>query len=328
MKVSVIIPVYNVSKYIEKSINSICNQTMQNDVECIIVNDRTPDNSIEKAKHVIANYKGPIKFKIIEHEQNKGLAAARSTGMKNAQGDYVLHLDSDDYYENNMIEELYQNAIQNNSDVSICDFFQTYIDKESIYSVKEINNPEEYVKSLIRHNYNDSVWNVWNKMFKRELFYKNGIDWVEGINFGEDNLICAKLFCFIKKVSKVNKPLYHYTHYNTSSYTNTLDTIVDEKTIPVLTNIEKFLRDKHLYSKFETDINFRKLSIKIILLRFGEKELRKYYNTLYPNTYKYIWKSPDISPLSKIKLYLAHININLFNVFETIHKQILKYENV
>lgn len=328
MKVSVIIPVYNVSKYIEKSINSICNQTMQNDVECIIVNDRTPDNSIEKAKHVIANYKGPIKFKIIEHEQNKGLAAARSTGMKNAQGDYVLHLDSDDYYENNMIEELYQNAIQNNSDVSICDFFQTYIDKESIYSVKEINNPEEYVKSLIRHNYNASVWNVWNKMFKRELFYKNGIDWVEGINFGEDNLICAKLFCFIKKVSKVNKPLYHYTHYNTSSYTNTLDTIVDEKTIPVLTNIEKFLRDKHLYSKFETDINFRKLSIKIILLRFGEKELRKYYNTLYPNTYKYIWKSPDISPLSKIKLYLAHININLFNVFETIHKQILKYENV
>lgn len=324
MKVSAIIPVYNVSKYIKKSINCICNQTMQEGVECIIVNDCTPDDSIIKAKQIIDAYNGSIVFKIIEHEKNRGLAAARSTGMKYASGDYVLHLDSDDFYEYNMIEELYKSAIQSDADVSMCDFYQTYVDKEFIYNVGTINDIDEYVRALIRHNYKYSAWNVWNKMFKRSIFEDNAIDWKESINFGEDNLICTKLFCFIKKVSKVNKPLYHYTHYNTSSYTNTLDVIVDEKTIPVLSDIEIFLRNKNLYSKFESDINFRKLSIKIVLLRFGKKELRNYYNTIYPEAQKYICKSPDISFLSKIKLYCAHININIFTFIEYIHELTLK----
>lgn len=324
MKVSIIIPVYNVSKYIEKSIACICNQTMQEDVECIIVDDCTPDDSIEKIESLLVNYKGAITFNIVKHEKNRGLAAARNTGMQYATGDYVIHLDSDDYYESSMIEDLYNSAISNNADVVLCDFYQTYLNHEEIFQVTPINNTEEYVRLLIRHNYSNSIWNVWNKMIKRSIFYNHNISWTEGINFGEDVLICSKLFCFTNKVNKINKPLYHYTHYNVSSYTNTQNVNVEAKTMPILTDIENFLRENHLYAKYEKDINYRKLAIKISLLRFGDKKQQQYYNSLYPESNKYIHKCPDISFLSKIKLYAAHINLHLFNIIEEIHNFIIK----
>ena len=161
-------------------------------------------------------------------------------------------------------------------------------------------------------------------MIKRSIFYQNNINWTEGINFGEDLLICTKLFCYINKFTKVNKALYHYTHYNTSSYTNTLNVNVDVKTITVLSDIEKFFKDRNLYAKYEKDINYRKLAIKISLLRFGDKKQQQYYNSLYPESNKYIHKCPDISFLSKIKLYAAHINLHLFNIIEEIHNFIIK----
>ena len=117
MKISVIIPVYNVEKYIYRCIESIINQTMTEDIECIIVNDATPDKSINIIKEILSHYNGNISFKIINHEKNEGLAAARETGMKYAQGDYIIHLDSDDYCEINMLEEMYNTAITNDADI-------------------------------------------------------------------------------------------------------------------------------------------------------------------------------------------------------------------
>ena len=89
MNISIIIPVYKVEKYIERCLHSIINQTFTNGVECIIVNDCTPDNSIRIAENIIRNYQGNISFKIIHHLTNQGIAVTRDTGLQNASGKYM-----------------------------------------------------------------------------------------------------------------------------------------------------------------------------------------------------------------------------------------------
>ena len=96
MKVSIIIPVYNVSAYIERCVKSVMKQTYSGDIECILVNDATPDDSIDIAKRLIADYNGPIQFRILNHEHNKGFSATRNTGIDAATGDYLYFFDSDD----------------------------------------------------------------------------------------------------------------------------------------------------------------------------------------------------------------------------------------
>lgn len=130
MNVSVIIPIYNVEKYAERCILSIMNQSYTEDVECIVVNDCTPDNSMKIVERLVADYKGPIQFKLLYHEHNKGLAAVRNTGLYAASGNYIIHIDSDDYCEPDMLEKMYAKAVEEDADVVVADYWETYLDKE------------------------------------------------------------------------------------------------------------------------------------------------------------------------------------------------------
>ena len=112
--ISVIIPVYNVSAYIEGCLQSVIDQTY-NDFECILVDDASPDDSIAKCKRMIADYDGPISFRIIYHPENRGLSAARNTGTAAATGDYIMYVDSDDVIKRDCIEKLKAPLIQDNS---------------------------------------------------------------------------------------------------------------------------------------------------------------------------------------------------------------------
>lgn len=105
MNISVIIPVYNVERYVERCLLSIINQTYTESVECIVVNDCTPDNSMKIVEKLVADYKGSIQFKLLCHKHNRGLAAVRNTGINNAGGKYIVHVDSDDYCEPDMLEK-------------------------------------------------------------------------------------------------------------------------------------------------------------------------------------------------------------------------------
>ena len=103
--VSIIVPVYNVSEYIERCIYSIISQTYSN-IECIIVDDVTPDDSIEKCEKIISTYNGKIEFRIIRREENGGLSAARNTGTIASRGDYLFYIDSDDDISSDCIEKM------------------------------------------------------------------------------------------------------------------------------------------------------------------------------------------------------------------------------
>lgn len=181
--VTIVIPVYNVSDYIERCIKSVMNQTYS-DIECILVDDATPDDSIEKCESLIAEYNGPIKFSIIHHQKNRGLSAARNTGTDAATGEYLYYLDSDDEITSDCIEKLLRIMIDDNS----IDMVQgNHIEKKNghqlVYfkgtsSVKLSSNLEVYKHYFDNHHI---VCSAWNKLMKRsfverfKLYFRDGL---------------------------------------------------------------------------------------------------------------------------------------------------------
>lgn len=190
--VSIIVPVYNVELFIERCFNSVIEQTYKH-LECLFIDDCSPDNSIKILEHLISEYKGSIFFKIIRHEKNRGLSAARNTGTRKAQGDYVYYLDSDDEITPTCIESLLLVAdkylvadIVQGSTKSIPQPENLLNDWRNIQS--KINYPEftEDKDWIIYHLYAPSNFipvNAWNKLIKKSfidnagnaLYFKEGI---------------------------------------------------------------------------------------------------------------------------------------------------------
>ena len=166
MKVSIIIPVYNVEKYISRCLNSVINQTMTEGVECIIIDDCTPDNSMDIIEQILKDYNGGIQFQIIHNKNNRGIAAVRNMGLLQAKGDYISYIDSDDYCEPNMIEEMYMLAIQKNADMVISDYY--------VHTSHQVSYIHQFVpntwEECFRANLSDRLKGfLWNKLIKREL---------------------------------------------------------------------------------------------------------------------------------------------------------------
>ena len=183
MKVSIIIPVYNVSAYIERCIKSVMNQTY-NDIECIIVDDATPDDSILKCEQMISEYDGPIRFSILHHQQNRGLSAARNTGTEVAKGEYLYYLDSDDEITLDCIEKLMKpikedctidlvqgNHMDEKDGQEIC-----YHKRES--SIYISINDDVYKEYYIYHHF---ISTAWNKLIKRSYVKKYKLYFKEGL---------------------------------------------------------------------------------------------------------------------------------------------------
>ena len=132
-EISIIVPVYNVEKYLEKCIKSILNQTFT-DFELILVND----GSTDKSGVICDNYKNIDDRIIVIHKKNEGLSSARNSGLDIAKGRYIGFVDSDDYINNDMYHKLYEALIKNNSDISICKFVKVYDDSEMKFSNNDL----------------------------------------------------------------------------------------------------------------------------------------------------------------------------------------------
>lgn len=200
-KVSIIVPFYGVEKYIDKCLNSLVNQTLK-DIEIIMVNDETPDNSQDIVDKYLKQYKN---VKCIK-QKNGGLGNARNTGLKKATGEYILYVDSDDFIDIHMCEEMYNSAIKNKSDIVICGNNEVNEDYEvtkvsSCYSYEDHKN--------IKLNLLLGKVCVWNKLFKKSYLDKHNISfrskiWYEDIDY--TTILCYQT----KKISFVDKPFYNY----------------------------------------------------------------------------------------------------------------------
>ena len=212
--ISVIIPIYNVAPFIGRCARALMEQTLQ-EVEFIFVDDASPDNSMDILRDVLQEYPGRT-VKMLRHEKNKGLPAARNTGLAVAKGEYIWHCDSDDWPEPDFLEKMYSAAEQSGADIAYCDFWLDYGDRRRYMETPNYTTAKDmleqgFLAGLMKYN-------VWNKLIRRTLY--EGITFPEGHSMGEDMTIIA-LATRAKTVVRVPRPLYHYFKLNGNAFSNT-----------------------------------------------------------------------------------------------------------
>lgn len=245
--VSVIIPVYGVEHYIERCIRSVLEQTYSN-LEVVIVNDASKDASIDIIEKVILEYADckTRSIKIVQHSSNKGLSIARQSGIDASTGKYVVHVDSDDYIESAMIEELVDAAELNSADIVICGAFYDYRTTIHTFLPAYCQNKQKYLGELITQKVST---NIWGRLIKRSLYVDNDIRCLEGVNYGEDYAIIPKLVYYANKIVSVNAPLYHYVRYNVGSYTSSFNIKNIENLFAVYTSLYSFFERKGVFAE-------------------------------------------------------------------------------
>ena len=209
---SVIVPVYNVEKYLDKCLASILGQTFK-DYECIIVDDGSPDNS----NTIIDNYvKKDQRFKVI-HQKNMGLSAARNVGLDIAKGDYITFIDSDDYIANDYLEKFASKITSTDADIVICGFIEVYAEY-----IKEVSSKSENTDEIKKNILADVLHAYpWNKCYKKDLF--------QNIRFPvnkifEDLLTIPEVCLNAHKIVCIPEKLYYYNRQNLNSITSNLST--------------------------------------------------------------------------------------------------------
>lgn len=214
-KVSVCIPVYNVEKYIRRSMESVLSQSLK-DIEVIVVNDCTPDASMEIVREYASK---DSRIRIIEHKANFGLMMARRTGYRAATGDYITFCDSDDIMPSDAIETLYNLAVDSGADIVSGDMEWLYDDgtaKRSFISLPYGSDSESVYRALLSKEYSHTLC---SKLFQNSLL--QGHEYVTLMNHtnGEDGMLFYQVLQYAKKVVHQNKVVYNY-YQNTQSSTH------------------------------------------------------------------------------------------------------------
>ena len=260
-KVSVIVPIYKVERFIDKCASSLFEQTLD-EVEFIFVNDASPDGSMDLLGKCIDRYPArKNQIKIVCHAENKGLPAARNTGLAEATGEYVFHCDSDDFVEPDMLAALYEAAKEKDADIVWCDWFLSFEHNERYMAQPSYKTPQDALKGMLG---GVMKFNVWNKLAKRSLYVDNHIGFPAGFGMGEDMTIMM-LFACAGKVAYLPKAFYHYVKLNTDSFTQTFS---DRHLVELKYNVQRI--SDYLHDKFgdtlDKEIAYLKLAVKFPFL--------------------------------------------------------------
>lgn len=243
IKVSVIVPVYNVEKYLDKCLDSLGKQTLK-DIEIIVVNDESPDGSqkiIDKYSKMYSTIKGYKK-------KNGGVSDARNFGIKEAKGEYIAFVDGDDYVSIDMYEKMYEKAKAGNFDVVVCDLNYVYEDG----STKRVSSKIERDTMNIKKTYVNMYPCVWNKIYKRGLFSKK-VEFKKGVWF-EDVDFLYKIFPYIKNIGVVKEPFNQYVQRNgsiTKTFDKRLYNYVDN-----FNDLIVFYKDRGIYDEYKKELEY------------------------------------------------------------------------
>lgn len=266
MKVSVIVPVYNTEKYLKRCLNSIINQSLK-EIEIIVVNDCSPDNSLKIIEEYIRKDERII---LINKNKNEGLTSARNSGLEISSGEYILHIDSDDWIEQDYLKNMYEIAKQSNSDMVIADFYFDYEKGKIFYQVDQygetgtILEKKKVIENLI-FNEGKSFPSIWNKLVKRNIYIENNIRFPMNVSIGEDLATIIPLMYFSNKIIKLNSAYVHYIQ-NSNSMTKKYSYTALTDIYFVLNRIENFLKNKN-YDEFIEKLKFYYLSLWIFRIK-------------------------------------------------------------
>lgn len=299
-KVSVIVPVYGVEKYIERCARSLFEQTLE-DIEFIFVDDCTPDKSLEILKNVLEDY--PQRKKqviIVSHEKNMGLPIARQSGLKVASGGYIIHCDSDDWVDVTMYEKMYNKAIEEGSDIVVCDYVETdgVSDKIVIEYIPEKNS--DFIRSVLIKNTHSVIWNklVHRSLYEKPILYPKA-------NNAEDYALLSQLAYYCKSVGKVNEPLYYY-FFNPLSITqiSTKAHLLSRfrQSCANIELVESFLTERGVYNNYLKELDYIKTNEKILLLPYvGDKVVLDVWRSHFKEVFPRMLFNPILSIRDKVR---------------------------
>ena len=269
-KVSEIVPIYNVEKYLKRCIESLINQTFE-DIEIIALNNGSTDKSLD-----ILNYYAYKDKRIrVINNKNIGVSKSRNIGIKEAKGEYIVFVDSDDWIDSNMIEILHKTISDNNCDLVMCTYVREFANhsKEKVFNLPEINIYEgiqvknellrklvgPIQKELANPEYLDALGTVWAKMYKTSILKEKNLRFIDlkEIGSGEDILFNIYVFNEVSKVILLNKPMYHYWRENDNSITSRYIPNFVEKRRKYFNYIKDFIKDNDLGNEYEIALNNR-----------------------------------------------------------------------
>lgn len=216
MKISVLVPVYGVEKYIEKCARSLFEQTYEK-LEIIFVNDATRDRSIEILNRVLKDYpQRAQQTRIIKHERNMGLAMARRTAVSHATGEFIFHLDSDDYLEPDSIDNLVACIDNDNVDIVTGEYRRLLPRHSDTISQRSLRgkSAQEIAQMMISRQ---TPFNIWNRLYRRSLY--DGLE-IPKINNGEDYVTTNRLFMKAQEVRFCDKITYDYNRISIGNFKN------------------------------------------------------------------------------------------------------------
>lgn len=245
MKVSIIVPVYNTEKYLRRCLDSLVNQTLK-DIEIIIIDDKSPDNSILIIKEYENKYDN---IKVIHNKTNKGIGYNRNLGIKKASGKYIMFIDSDDYVDITLCEKLYNKAINEKLDLVLCNYHKMLEKEDGM--LEEIK--ADFIISDFKNTSFSKSPNLllevnlapWNKLYKKELLNDNLFP--ENLKY-EDAIVVVKSLIKANKIGIVNEKLNYYLVRNKSE-----TTVMDKRVFDIL-KITKMIVDEFKKTSYYEDI--------------------------------------------------------------------------
>lgn len=264
--VSIIVPVYNSEKYLDKCITSILAQTYKN-VELILINDGSSDNS----GHLCDVYaKMDHRVKVM-HVKNSGVSSARNSGIEIATGKFIEFVDSDDYIEQNMVETLV-NEMNVNVDIVICGYKRLYKDSNGIIATENSKLYHEIAitkKKLLKGFGNlfvDFYINyLWNKLYARNIIKKYNIKFDTSINWGEDLMFNLEYLGYCNNITIIDKPLYNYINYNNDSLTSKFNSELFNNQQTMYKAVREFLDSNNEYSGKNIELVEKRYTDAIIM---------------------------------------------------------------
>lgn len=245
--ISIIVPIYNAEKYLNKCLDSLINQSKE-ELEFILVNDGSTDSTEE----IIKSYKDK-RIKYFKNK-NQGIGKTRNFGIEKATSKYIMFLDSDDYLEENACEELFNKASSEKLDLAICDYYKLYED-----GIKEDEKLPSFENTTLKETPNlllDINLAPWNKIYSRELITKNNIRFVENLKY-EDAPFVAECLDKAKKIGKVDLMLNAYIIHGNSE-----TTVRDERIFDILKIIE-MIRKYFSKKEYMTEV-INQLIVRIV----------------------------------------------------------------
>lgn len=301
--VSVVVPVFNASVTLPACLRSLSAQTYSR-LEYIFVDDGSVDDTLEILRSFAETNNGRNrKVRILCHEHNRGVAAARNTALDNAMGEYIYYVDADDTVAPEAVATMVDEALSSRADIVGIEWFLAFSSGKRYMRQPFCKTPLEALQKMMS---GVMRWNLWLFLAKRSLYAENGIRFIEDMNMGEDMTVMMKLFACAKQISMLHSPFYYYNRVgNNQSLTHIYSAEHVKQVTTNVYEVEHYMQNTSFYEELKGYVPFLKLNIKLPLLVSDNDIHYQQWMEWFPETNIYVMCNRQLSLRTRLLQWAA-----------------------